>query len=590
MTSRRTYCKTITSSLCIAISTALLSACAVQPPANGITTNKLADSLHDSATHNEALLQNTNQQIPDTVSSALLPQIKLHMQGQNETLQRYDMVVNNAPAATFFQSLAKDTNDNLIISPKVTGNISLNVHSMTLPQILHAVHQIYGYRFEKTSYGYNVYPKEMLTKIFHVSYLDMERSGQSETNISDGSISQSNNSSTTTDGTTTTDASTTTGKASSITTRFHNQFWKELKTGVAMVIGEDSEAQTPTTTNPAPTEENPNPAPIITPADNKSSVLINPQAGLVIVKAYPDQLDRVAKYLREVQNIMHREVVISAKVLEVQLSSNFESGIDWNLLGIHQTTTGGLTPAGSTTPSVPGMNSSALNFYAYSGDLNATVKLLSTQGRVNTLSSPRITTVNNQKALIKVGNENYYTTGITSSTTTSTSTTTSDNVDLTPFFSGIALDVTPEIDGNGDITLHIHPLISKVTTTDLSINTSSGKNTYPLASSTIRESDNIVRVKNNQIILIGGMIEDSSGLTQGGTPFLSKLPLAGNLFKHQNREGGKTEIVILLQPKLMSPDTANEILRDTAKRFSDLDEDFSFDTLIPQQLNHQDKA
>jgi MSHA biogenesis protein MshL len=341
---------------------------------------------------------------------------------------------------------------------------------------------------------------------------------------------------------------------------------------------------TPTTTLPAPTEENPNPTPVVTPADNKSSVLINPQAGLVIVKAYPDQLDRVGKYLREVQNIMHREVVISAKVLEVQLNSNFQSGIDWNLLGVKQSTIDSVTDSSinGTTPLLPGMGSGTLNFMLSGGsNLNATVKLLNAQGRVNTLSSPHITTVNNQKALIKIGSDDFFITGITSNTTSSSSTTTSESVDLTPFFSGIALDVTPEIDGNGDITLHIHPIISTVSKNPTTFDTGNGKQEIPLASSTIRESDNIVRVKNNQIIMIGGMMEDKISNKNAGTPFLSKIPIAGNLFKRQDRVGGKTEIIILLQPKLLTNDVTNELLRESAKRYSDMSNDFSFDTLLP---------
>jgi len=580
MTSHSKCIKTISLLSCVTLITALLSACAVQTPKNSITTSSLANTLKQSANQNEKRLQQS-QDIPDTVSNALLPKINLHMHNQDQSLQRYDMVVNNAPAATFFQSLAKDTNDNLIVSPKVAGNISLNVHHMTLPQILNAVHKMYGYRFEKTNYGYNIYPKELVTKVFHVSYLNMERTGVSETTISSGSISSTTSSNTTGSGT---ESSTTNAAqpASTVTTHVDNKFWQELKTGVAMIIGQNSSAETPASAPAATTEESTATAPVEMPADTQTSVLINPQAGLVIVKAYPDQLDRVAKYLRDVENIMHREVMIQAKILEVKLNSNFQSGIDWNVLGVKQSTIDPITDAAnSATPLLPGMGSGTLNFMLSGGsNLNATVKLLSTQGRVNTLSSPHITTVNNQKALIKIGSDDYFITGVTSNTTSSSSTTTSENVDMSPFFSGIALDVTPEIDGNGDITLHIHPIISKVVANKTFFNTGTEQE-IPLASSTIRESDNIVRVKNNQIIMIGGMMEDQVGNQQGGTPFLSKIPIAGNLFKRQDRVGAKTEIVILLQPRLMTSDVANQLLRASAKRFSGMKSDFSFDTLIP---------
>ncbi len=580
-----THLKKIVSAVSIALSALIVSACAVQTPSNGITTSKIADTLNQSVEQNQS--NDTGaQDLPDDVSNALLPEIKLQMGNQSQSLQTYDMVVNNAPASTFFQSLAKDTNDNLIVSPQVTGNISLNLKHMTLAQILMATHQIYGYRFEKTSYGYNIYPKTMMTKIFHVSYLNMERSGVSETSISSGSIATDSTSSSE-GGSTESSTTDSTVPASTVTTKINNKFWQELQTGVAMIIGQESSAATP----PAPAEpptptaegEAPAPAPQVATADTQPSVLVNPQAGIVIVKAYPDQLDRVAKYLRDVENIMDREVIINAKILEVELNSNFQSGIDWSVLGVHQVTTDQL----STT--LPAMSTNAgLNFSAYSGSLSAAVKLLSTQGRINTLSSPSIATVNNQKALIKIGNDDFYITGISSNTTASSSTTTSESVNLTPFFSGIALDVTPEIDNNGDITLHIHPIISTVVSkpTTFDLGSQESKN-LPLASSTIRESDNIVRAKNNQIILIGGMMEDKGSTNEGGTPFLSKIPIAGNLFKRQDRLGTKTEIVILLQPKLLNGDVANDLLRESAKKFSDMTTDFSFDTLLPNKSNQE---
>jgi MSHA biogenesis protein MshL len=300
--------------------TLIFSACAVQEPSNGVTTNKIADIVSNSVDQNQQLIQQ-NQDIPDSVSNALLPTIKLNVHDQNQALQTYDMVVNNAPAATFFQSLAKDTNDNLIVSPQVTGNISLNIHHMTLPQILLATHQIYGYRFEKTSYGYNIYPQALMTKIFHVSYIDMERNGTSETTISAGSIISKTS-------TTSTTSTATTAPASSVTTKFDNQFWTELRSGVAMIIGQPSSAATvstttattttaatTTTTSTASSTASAQPPQVVT-VDSQPSVLLNPQAGIVIVRAYPDQLDRVAKYLRDVENIMHREVMINAKILE----------------------------------------------------------------------------------------------------------------------------------------------------------------------------------------------------------------------------------------------------------------------------------
>ncbi|HEX4940742.1 MAG TPA: hypothetical protein VFX11_18855, partial [Candidatus Kapabacteria bacterium] len=186
-------------------------------------------------------------------------------------------------------------------------------------------------------------------------------------------------------------------------------------------------------------------------------------------------------------------------------------------------------------------------------DFNAVLALLQLQGDVQVLSSPRISTLNNQKAVIKVGNDEFFVTDI-SSTTTTTSSTVSDTPDitLTPFFSGIALDVTPQISETGDVILHVHPSITEVVEKTKDIGLGEETLSLPLAFSSIRETDSIVRASNGQVVVIGGLMQDSFREEVSKIPWLGDIPVIGDfLFSQHLRRKVKSELVILLKPHVV---------------------------------------
>ena len=156
--------------------------------------------------------------------------------------------------------------------------------------------------------------------------------------------------------------------------------------------------------------------------------------------------------------------------------------------------------------------------------------------------------MNNQKALIKVGTDEFFVTDVSTTTITGTATTSTPNIELTPFFSGIALDVTPQISGEGDIMLHIHPTVSSVVDQQKNISISGINQTLPLARSTVRESDSIVRASNGQLVVIGGLMQDRTEDLDAKTPGVGDLPLVGSLFRSKRSEQLKSELVILLKP------------------------------------------
>ncbi|MDE2220383.1 MAG: pilus (MSHA type) biogenesis protein MshL, partial [Gammaproteobacteria bacterium] len=187
-------------------------------------------------------------------------------------------------------------------------------------------------------------------------------------------------------------------------------------------------------------------------------------------------------------------------------------------------------------------------------DFNSYIELLGTQGKTRVLSSPRVSTLNNQKAVIKAGADEYFVTGVSSNTVASTTPVTNRDVSLAQFFSGIALDVTPQIAADGQVILHIHPTISEVTEKVKQVTIAQQTDSLPLAFSQVRESDSIVKASSGQLIVIGGLMRTSRSSQDYRIPGLGSLPWLGHLFRSQQRSEVHTELVILLRPMVVDSD------------------------------------
>ena len=190
------------------------------------------------------------------------------------------------------------------------------------------------------------------------------------------------------------------------------------------------------------------------------------------------------------------------------------------------------------------------------------------------LSSPRVATLNNQKAVLKIGTDEFYVTGVTTTTNTSaTGNTVTPSVTLQPFFSGVVLDVTPQIDDKGNITLHVHPSVSQVTTVTKGVNLgSAGQMSLPLAASSTSEIDSMVRGQNGQVVAIGGLMRQSSTNDRSQVPGAGSLPVIGNLFRNKSNVSQKRELVVLIKPTIVEGgDSWNQDLLDTSRRIQDLD-------------------
>lgn len=500
------------------------------------------------------------------VSNALMPSLSTNLPAANSAAeQRFDVSVKDVPARSFFMGLVQGTKYNMVVDPAISGTISLSLKNVTIQEALDAVQDAYGYQYQQTPYGFEVTPQELQTQIFAVNYLDIKRNGRSQTTIYPSQISDKVG--TTTAGSTGSNTSiptqptglagppTTSGaplSGTQVETVSEEDFWKNLQTTLTTIVGNK----------------------------NSRSVIVNPMAGIVIVHALPSELREVSHYLDSIQNTLQREVIIEAKILEVELDDGFQSGINWNAL-----TALSFTQAGFPQPNIGGDFTAIGTFTpsAHNGSFQAVINMLETQGNVQVLSSPRLSTVNNEKALIKVGKDQFFVTGVTSNVTpTNGSTTNSNSVSLTPFFAGITLDITPQISQNGSIILHIHPSISTVKNQNTIINLGNqgaGSPTIlnlPLALSTIRESDSVVRAENGQVVVLGGLMQNNTVEQLNSTPFLGKIPFLGALFRNTTQASVKSELVILLRPTLVNNKAWGNDINTSDARFQSLNRGFHF--------------
>jgi MSHA biogenesis protein MshL len=488
---------------------------------------------------------------------------------------RFDVAVSDAPARPFFEGLADGTPYNIVLEPGVGGTVTLKLKNVTLIEVLDAVREAYGYDYRRIPSGFVIVPAAMQTRLFQVNYIDLERRGTSRTRVASGQVGQSSGAATPGGAIQGTDGQSqglsepagavfvgrNGGKdadrikeitGTSISTRSSSDFWPELEASLKGLVG----------------------------TDGGRAVVVNAQSGIIAVRANPRELRDVQQFLDKIQDIAARQVIIEAKIVEVELSSAFRAGINWAAIAqqgnrtISGFQTGPQQGFGSNNlqllnqPSVPvtvgpgnpvtsvltNTLGGAFTLAVNAGSFNAYVELLATQGKTRVLSSPRVSTINNQKAVIKAGDDEYFVTGVSSNTVVGVGASTSNNLEIAPFFSGVALDVTPQLSGDGQIILHIHPTVSDVSQKVLTVTVQGIPNSLPLAFSQVRESDSVVKAKSGQLIVIGGLMRTNHQVQDYRVPLLGAIPLVGQLFRSQQKSDDRTELVILLRPIIVESD------------------------------------
>ena len=485
--------------------------------------------------------------LPDAVAQALLPASPAE---QNSLFgeRKYDINAQNVEARAFFAGIVKDTPYSVAIHPEVSGSISLDLKQVALADVFELVSELYGYEIQRKQNIYRIYPAGLRTETLAVNYLLMKRDGATQTSITSGGVSQTQGNNNQSRG-----QNNFSGNASNrgsnnnsnnfnssnningtnISTRTETDFWSELQATLLTMIG----------------------------SDDGKSVMVTPQAGLVTVRAMPDEIRAIKSYLNISEEIVQRQVILEARIIEVSLSDGFQQGINWSKIAATSGSTEFQfsTSGGNIGDSISAALGNITSLSFVNKDFSGVLSLLSTQGNVQVLSSPRVTALNNQKAVIKVGDDEYFVTDVSSQSTISSSTTSVvPNIELTPFFSGIALDVTPQIDKQGGVLLHVHPSVIETQEQEKVVTLNQEQYILPLAQSNIRESDTIIHAKSGEIVVIGGLMQSMMMDTESSTPFFGDIPVLGNLFKSTKQSEVKKELVILLKPTVVDTQTWRE--------------------------------
>mgnify|MGYP000376046805 FL=1 len=519
----------------------------------------------------DALKQAMKEQTPTAPLTTLPPSVQSELLQLNRPQQplavpekRLRIAAHDVDAVEFFGSLFKGSRYSVAVHPGVAGAISVELKDVTLQEALATVGDMYGFDVQRKGNVFHVYPAGLRTETIPVNYLMMARRGLSRTSVSTGGVTANDNNN---NGNNNFDSSgnnnngnnnlgssngdngnSNNSNGTRIETDSNNDYWSDLRDALQTLIG----------------------------TGEGRAVITSPQAGLVTVRAYPKELKAVREFLDQSGEHLKRQVVLEARILEVALNEGYEQGVDWSGLSASWDGNKGITGGGSLLDSpiasTPNQIFRALGggagFTISDGNFNVAVSLLKTQGDVNTLSSPRVTATNNQKAVIKVGTDEYFVTNASTTTTTSGNSApiVTPNVELTPFFSGIALDVTPQIDEAGRVLLHIHPSVIDTEEQSKTINVGTADPlVLPLAKSAIRESDTVVQANNGDIIVIGGLMKTDKQEIVSKVPLLGDIPWVGEAFTNRRESTKKVELVILLKPTVVEKDTWQKELQRSSE-------------------------
>lgn len=520
----------------------LLQGCADRP----LRTPTVADALRKDLADTRPALP-----VPASVSQALAEPAPAAPVNLPEP--RLDLLVNKAQAREVFLAIVADTRYSMLMHPDVTGTVSVTLRGVTVKEALDAIRDVYGYDYKMEGRRITVFAPTLQTRIFTVNYPNAQRVGRSELRVASGSANMTPSPGAALGAPTATPAANNrAGDSSRVSTNSTTDLWGELTEAIRSMLGN---------------------------AQGRS-VITSPQAGIIAVRAMPDELRQIESFLKAAQVAVERQVMLEAKIVEVELRDGYQSGINWaafnndgksnqqliGTLGSGVSNTNPLLQGGSAVAPVTPVPSVAVGGGLFglalaTGQFGAVLGFLETQGDVQTLSSPRVATLNNQKAVLKVGSDDYFVTNVTGGAATSggaignvATTTTLPNLTLTPFFSGVALDVTPQIDEGSNIMLHIHPAVTTVTENIKTIDLGSGVGTYklPLASSSVNETDTLVRVQDGNIVAIGGLMQVSSSKTASGLPGSTGASNAlGFLLGNRANSGRKKELVVLVKPTII---------------------------------------
>jgi MSHA type pilus biogenesis protein MshL len=484
---------------------------------------------------------------PAEIHIPLAPQFEKEKKVQGEEQKQfYSFSFREADLKDVCRAISKQTNYNIVVDPDVQGVVTLDLREVMLPKALEYILEPLKYSYKIDGRTIHVSRPKLQTKMFPVNYVALKKMGTSTLSAAIGGSTSGTGGTGGTAGTGTTGTGTTTGTTGtgttgtggtagqgmgilSMTSVTESDLWKNLEENLKVLLSPDGK------------------------------IAVNRQGHMIFVTDYQRNVDDIAMFLQAIEGAIHRQVMIEAKIIEVHLNKESREGVNWSLL---QGKIGEFTVKASQaflnptpTPLPTGMSGlSGQPFFRFfvgnkNIDIDKTfIDLMKTQGEINVISSPKIATLNNQRAVIKVARQDVYfvgtqSTGITQGLAT-----------YTPNFMtvGLILDVIPQIDASGNIILNIHPMLTE------KIDTAKAPDNSEVPILEVREADTMVRIKEGETVVIGGLIKNLWTKDQTGVKGLSSVPFLGALFRAKEEMSQKSELVVFLTPRIIHMKDENE--------------------------------
>ena len=513
-------------------------------------------------------IQETNRS-QDTIPETVRQSASISPPKPTPKVETYSVAVYKVPVQSLLFALARDAKVNVDIHSGIEGEITLNALDQTLPQILSRIAKQVDMRFELNGNNLVVLPDTPFLRNYKIDYVNVSRDTNSTVSIAtqistasgdSGSSGSGNNNSTTT-----------------VSNTSNNRFWTTLVENIKDTLRETdkqlpdnnaanstTQAGTPTANGGTPSNATPN-TPARQPAYREAaSVIANPETGLIAVRATGRQHEKIQEFLDMVMSSAKRQVLIEATVIEVQLNDQYQQGINWSSLRTSPNEGPSVSfgqANGTALPSGinPGLSQGILNFNFLKpltglGNIAATIQLLESFGKVKVLSSPKISVLNNQTALLKVvDNRVYFTITATTqqgSVNTPAITTYTSTLNTVPV--GFVMSVTPQIADSEEVTINVRPSISRIIGFVQDPNPALSNAVVPVVSNVpviqTREMESVLKVSSGQIAVMGGLMQDSVNNLKDEVPGASKIPFFGNALAYRNETATKSELVIFMRP------------------------------------------
>ena len=473
--------------------------------------------------------------------------------------ETYSVVVNNVPVAELLFALARDAKINVDVHPGIRGSVTLNAIDQTLPQLLSRISKQTDMRWELDGPNLLVMPDSPFLRIYKIDYVNLERTSTGQIGVS-GQISTGASSSGGGGSSGSSNAS-----SAQVQNRSDNKFWLTMVNNVKDILHETdklipaSGAQVPAQAQQSPvaTAAGSAGAPVAQQAPvslgptfrEAAAVIANAEAGVLVIRATGRQHEKIQEFLDQVMVSAKRQVMIEATIAEVTLNNNYQSGINWSLFRRGPAGTRTAQASTGTTTATPVGSFFTLNYVTDS--FTASLQLLESFGTVRVLSSPKISVINNQSAILKVVDNLVYftiksdTIAATATGTAQTSFTATPNV--VPV--GFVMNVTPQISSDDTILLNLRPAVTRILSyvEDPTPGLAAGiKNRIPQIQT--REMESLIKVSSGETAVMGGLIQDSINSLEDGVPGVNRIPIFGDLFSQRNKTNAKTELVIFLRP------------------------------------------